>query len=84
MEKRILLLFDVSWRKRILMLFLVGATLYSGVLAVQQLSQALGGATVQHLQQHPQHPFYHTMLTGAFALPSAISGAALYRLRRTR
>ena len=69
---------------RILMLFLIGATLVSGVLAVQQLLQVLGGGTVQHLQQHPQHLVYHTMITGAFAVVSAISGAALYRLIRTR
>ena len=71
--------------KRILMLSSIGATgLVFGVLAVQQLLDLFEGGTAQHLLQHPQHPMFHTTLTGTFALLSAISGAVLYRLRRTR
>ena len=71
-------------RKRILMLSSIVVILVFGVLAVQELIHLLGGGTAQHLLQHPQHHLYHAMLIGIFALPSAIGGAVLYRLRRTR
>ena len=71
-------------RKRILMLSSIVVTLVFGVLAARELLHLLGGGTAQHLLQHPEHTLFHAMLTGIFALPSAISGAVLYRLRRTR
>ncbi len=75
-------------KKRMLMLVLIGATLVSGLLAVQQLLEAFGVATEEHLERYPLtpgHVFYHIMITGVLALISVISGAVLYsRLRRTR
>ena len=74
-------------KKRILMLFLIGVTLVSGLLAVQQFLEAFGvGSREQHLQENPLtpfHRFYHIMITGVFALISAISGAVLYGLIKT-
>ena len=74
-------------KKSNLMLFLIGVTLVSGLIAVQQFLEAFGvGAREQHLQEHPLTPFHvsrHIMITGVFALISAISGAALFRSRRT-
>ena len=58
---------------RILMLGSIGGILLFGVLAVQHLLHLLGGG-----------PLFHTMETGTFAILSAISGALLYRSRRTR
>ena len=75
-------------KRRILLLFLIGVTLVSGLIAVQQFSEALGFAREEHLQEYsltPFHVMYHIMITGVLAVISAISGAALYRrLRRTR
>ena len=75
-------------KKRILLLFLIGVTLVSGLVAVQQFLEAFGvGAREQHLQENPLTPFHvwwHIMITGALALISAISGTQLYRLIRTR
>ena len=74
-------------KKRILMLFLIGATLVSGVLALGNLSEVFRG-TAEHLQRYPltlHHRIYHIFLAVVFAVISAISGGALYdRLRRTR
>ena len=74
-------------KKRIHMLFLTGVTLVSGLVAVQQLVEAFGVAREEHLERYPLtpgHVFYHIMITIVFAVISAISGNALYHLRRTR
>ena len=75
-------------KKRIFMLFLVGVTLVSGLLAVQQFLEAFGiGAREQHLQENPLTPFHvywHIMITVVLALISAISGSVSYKVRRSR
>ncbi len=72
-------------KKRILMLFLIGVTLVSGLVAVQQFVEAFGVAREEHLERNPltpRHVFYHIVITIVLAGISAISGTALYRLRR--
>ncbi len=59
--------------KRILMLASIVGILLFGLLAVQHLLHLLGGG-----------PLFHTMEAGTFAILSAISGAVLFRSRRTR
>ncbi len=72
-------------KQRILMLFLIGVTLVSGLVAVQQFVEAFGVAREEHLERNPLtpgHVIYHIIITIVLAGISAISGAALYRLRR--
>ena len=74
-------------KKRILTLFLIGVTLVTGLVAVQQLLEAFGVAREEHLERHPLTPGHvvrHIMITVLFTVISASSGAELYRLRRTR
>ncbi len=67
------------------MLFFIGVTLVSGFVSVQQFVEAFGVAREEHLERNPLtpgHVIYHIMITIVFAGISAISGTALYRLRR--